>query len=220
MQRNIKQFVVLFGVVTTLASALNCFADESQTYTITNLGNPFGGGSSAFALNDNGQVVGSAFFPDGTYHAFLWQQSTGMIDLGTFSGDVNSVAVSINNEGQIVGIDQGAINRGFLWQSGSGMTDIGAGTGWSVVPRHINDQGQIEGNTNAGGFIYTTSSGMNLVTIPGIPVADVAAMNNNGQMVVVTPDTYDKNLYRLAGKFSRRNSCRFHANRRGTFGYQ
>ena len=39
---------------------------------------------------------------DADYHAFLWSQSTGMLDIGTLGG-AHSIAYDINNAGQIVG---------------------------------------------------------------------------------------------------------------------
>lgn len=57
-----------------------------------------GPGSQAVAMNDRGQVVGSA--ENG--HAFLWQNGK-KIDLGTLPDATESEAVAINNHGQIVG---------------------------------------------------------------------------------------------------------------------
>ena len=58
-------------------------------YAIDNLGT-LGGSSYAFALNDNGSVVGQATLPNGNIHAFLWQHGTGMVDLGFLAGDDTS----------------------------------------------------------------------------------------------------------------------------------
>jgi probable HAF family extracellular repeat protein len=75
---------------------------------------PGGDRSSAYCINDLGQVVGSSNIgglPWYQFHAFLWEDlnSDGisdpneMIDLGTLGGDY-SEAFYINNSGQIVGI--------------------------------------------------------------------------------------------------------------------
>src|SRR6516162_6587597 len=40
---------------------------------MTDLGTLGGSRSFAFGINDQGQVVGYSYLPDGTYHAFLWQ---------------------------------------------------------------------------------------------------------------------------------------------------
>ena len=52
----------------------------------------------ATALNDHGQVVGTSFGADSRNHAFLWTQSSGIVDLGFSS------ASDINNAGQVVGL--------------------------------------------------------------------------------------------------------------------
>src|SRR4051812_30493888 len=73
----------------------------STTYTIVDLGTLGGGSSSALALNDQGQVVGSSQRADSTTHAFVWQDGT-MRDLGTLGGK-NSHAYGISNQGVVVG---------------------------------------------------------------------------------------------------------------------
>ena len=68
------------------------------------LGNFGGTISEGVDINNQGQVAGVSYLADGTtFHAFLWQKRTGMIDLGTLSGDVSSEGDGINNLGQVVG---------------------------------------------------------------------------------------------------------------------
>jgi probable HAF family extracellular repeat protein len=65
--------------------------------------------SSAFAVNDRGQVVG---WSDTTgnveifSHAFSWTEEGGMVDLGTLGG-TSSLAVAVNDRGQVVGYTLG-----------------------------------------------------------------------------------------------------------------
>lgn len=57
-------------------------------YNITDLGVIGGylGSSSAYEINEAGQVVGWATFEGGTpTHAFFWEYSSGMTDIGAFS---------------------------------------------------------------------------------------------------------------------------------------
>ena len=75
--------------------------------TLTYLGTLGGTGSQAYAINDLGQIAGSAYMSgNSAMHSFLWN-GAGLMDLGTLGG-TNSVAFGINNAGQIVGSSQTA----------------------------------------------------------------------------------------------------------------
>jgi probable HAF family extracellular repeat protein len=96
----------------------------------TDLGNlggtGHGQGISAASINNKGQVVGVSDLPgDKTFHGFLWTRSAGMQDLGTVPGDVASLAIAINESGDVVGasLDQQFNPRAFLWRNGV-MTDL------------------------------------------------------------------------------------------------
>lgn len=112
--------------------------------------------SVAFAVNEDGLVVGSSSLvrPGGTpiFHPFAWQNGV-MVDLaGSDSGDGKAWAV--NEQGQVVGDWN---RRGMLWDGGAAYDlnslldprDVAAG--WVVTGgRSINDRGQIVASaTNA-----------------------------------------------------------------------
>lgn len=163
-----------------------------ETGTVTDLGSLGGTGQGlgnlAFKINNNGQVVGySDLRGNANFHAFLWTSGKGMQDLGTLTGDVNSVGVAINDEGQVVGasLDANFNPRGFLWQNGT-MTDLN-----TLIPANsplllmlacsINSSGQIVGvavtsTGEAHGYLATPS---NLSSASGNPPS--------GTNAVVTP---------------------------------
>ena len=140
---------------------------DGSVHDLGNVGgtaNPevLGVGNIAFSINNRGQVVGvSAQAGNTTTRAFLWTRETGMTDLGTFPGDVNSAGLSINNDGDVVGgsID-GDVATGnphpFLWHHGK-MTDLNRLVPDSplllLVAFAINDVGEI------AGFGVQTSTG-------------------------------------------------------------
>ena len=174
-----------------LGQGLYC---QAATYTLSPIISP-NGSALAFGLNDQGQVIGDATFSDGSSRAFLWQSGMGITDLGVVAGDTNSSALSINDAGQVVGTSQAAGGQpphGFLWQANTGMVDLGASAGLSTQATGINQQGVVIGyasstpDSSSGNFVftYTAKNGIQPITVPGVPVVDVDAINNSGQMVV------------------------------------
>ncbi|TSA58272.1 MAG: DUF3466 family protein [Methylophilaceae bacterium] len=116
---------------------------------ITDLGQ---NGSSAWGINDAGQVVGGANV-NSSYHAILWTNGVAS-DLGTLNGDNVSTAYGINSTGQIVGNSYstgGSPNQhGVIWYNGT-VTDLNTllsasykNDGWVVTDaKAINDNGSI-----------------------------------------------------------------------------
>jgi probable HAF family extracellular repeat protein len=78
----------------------------SGAYTVTDLGTLGQYTSFAYAINNQGQIVGSSYDASRESHAFLWQNGT-LLDLNTLvpadSGWVLQSAQGINDSGQIVG---------------------------------------------------------------------------------------------------------------------
>jgi probable HAF family extracellular repeat protein len=107
--------------------------------------------SSAYFVNDAGQIVGLARHTDGeSFHATLFDSTEGgkNVDLGTLGGEA-SLALSINNAGQIVG---GAENpdgheRACLFDpTGAGNNiDLGTLGGDESEAKSINNKGEIVG---------------------------------------------------------------------------
>jgi probable HAF family extracellular repeat protein len=159
--------------------------------TVIDLGNlggtGLGFGNLALNLNNQGQVVGQSDLPgDANFHAFLWTKDAGIGDLGTLTGDVNSVALGINDSGEIVGLslDANFDPHPYFWQGGV-MTSLN-----SLIPADsplslliacsINSNGEIVGLavTSTGevhGYLATPSN-----TAVGSEVSSPAAQRVTG----------------------------------------
>lgn len=152
---------------------------EPLLYKLTDLGTLGGSLSEATAINDLGQVVGSAETSEGYQRAFIWDANNGMNDLGTIlpvlPGDntAQAGAWGINNNGQVVGwVNSKHVSHtphAFLWTPGgtdgeaynpqmktlgtiaSGCCPHNNVDGWRSVAYDINEDGQVVGWSDADG---------------------------------------------------------------------
>jgi probable HAF family extracellular repeat protein len=184
-----------FRSVFVLATLIACWtAIANAQYTITDLGVLAGHQSTAYAINDSGQVVGYSYANQNgtTIHAFLWTAATGMQDLGTLGG-YNSVAEAINNAGQVVGCSDtstGTTNHEhtFLWTQTDGMQDLGT-LGLASCAAGLNDVGQIVGystisrDADSHAFLWTAATGMQDLGIPVSPITEGNSINDKGMVV-------------------------------------
>jgi probable HAF family extracellular repeat protein len=176
-----------------------CFethAFQSRNGVVTDLGVlPGGASSNAVWITANGLIVGTSQngqidpllpgFPEG--HAVIWQNGA-IQDLGTLpEGGYESVGLSANNKGDVVGFALNTIadpfslvapglaptqTRAFLWQHGA-MRDLGTLGGNDAAAYFINDSGQITGQS------YTNTT-PNPTT--GLPTTD-SFFWENGKML-------------------------------------
>jgi probable HAF family extracellular repeat protein len=125
------------------------FFDGSTVRDIGSLGGP---AALAAAINDAGQVTGTAILnADGTrFHAYRWSRATGMVDLNDrFKG--NSRGNDINDKGQVTGSAEflgPGQSRAFFWSPHTGMLDIG-GLGSYASGDFINNAGTVAGDTES-----------------------------------------------------------------------
>jgi len=132
------------------------------------------GGSpiTANQLNENGEFVGGATFPNRPFDAYLWRNGVAT-DLGALNGDCFSEAVALNSAGQVVGYSVAcdfSSQRSFLWENGS-MVDLNAlippNSGLQLVETiAINDRGEIGGDGDPAGCGGDAACGHAYILIP------------------------------------------------------
>jgi probable HAF family extracellular repeat protein len=156
--------------------------------------------SEALGLNANGEIVGTvADWNPNPYNrlAFMYLPApaytlgAGMTSLGTLGG-TQSVAVGINDSGQVVGgAQEGSENfRPFRWQNGT-MTDLGTLGGSSKSPFHrgnaINASGDVVGMSVAAGgadhAFYWDGSMADLGVLSGGTTSFAAGINDSNVVV-------------------------------------
>lgn len=163
---------------------------------MTDLGTLAGGAySSAYGINDHGQVVGESNTASGENHAFLWTAENGMIDLGTLDGGIYSWASGINNQGQVVGFSYTSTwgERAFLWEDGV-MTHLEPLAGTESGASAINNLGQIAGQSStAGSFTHAV---LWTPALNGPPVADPDNYSTNEDAVlnIAAPGVLDGDM--------------------------
>ena len=143
-----------------------------QGYTA--LGTLGGVSSYAMAINNSGDVAGSAQMANGSSHAFA-AYGTNMIDLGTLGG-MASYAYGINDQGNVAGYSWMASNAttdGFL-EEGGVMYDINSllidAPGWDVTALYgINNSNQVVGVGILNGVEHAV-----LLTDPPAPDSDTS----------------------------------------------
>ena len=169
------------------------------------------GNNDAKKINDFGQIVGGRQ-QDEFYVAFLYEDGQ-ITDLGSIGGR-GSWALSINNNGQIVGISNATIpgteftsNRGFLYENGS-LIDLGSLGPYCSLARDeffcyeessatgISDSGQIVGFSSLPDSILKhafriKSEGMEDLGTLGGSQSWAYAVNESGQIVGTSLSTDD-----------------------------
>jgi probable HAF family extracellular repeat protein len=190
-----------------------------SSYSITPIGAIHGSSPDGSALPESmGPVSGINNAPvvavvgeGANDHAYLWDSSHGMQDLGTLNLGGNasknttsqsySSAISVNNAGQVVGTSttvttstrydrkyggyggypSTTTEAGFLWTSSSGMTSLGLNSG----PAGVNSSGQIAGNAGSPeeASLRNGTAWLPLGILPGSTYSGAYGMNDDGQVV-------------------------------------
>src|SRR4030043_1466812 len=186
MKKNCSKVVLVL-----LVFCFVCFTSSWATaqYTITHL--TLGGTwSTAQAINDLGQVVGTSQIPgDTSYHGFTYYRGT-ITDIGPIN------PYDVNNLGQVVWYYNTKINgnstvRSFIYSNGT-LTDLGTISS-SSAPRAqswangINDIGQVVGSANTEYFgsnfhAYLYSNDV-MENIDPDEQSEALAINNYGMVI-------------------------------------
>jgi len=192
MNQNSSKFkhrIACFTVLTAILMSANASAEWSIK-TLDDLG---GANSVASAINDLGQVTGSAQFPGNIItHAFITgPNGVNTFDLGSL-GTGNSGGADINAYGQVAGSFMAADGGHpmITGPNGVGMRDLGTLGGLDAWATGINDLGRVVGTSyTADGYAHAFITGpdgvgmIDLGTLEGGYTSDAADINNLGQVV-------------------------------------
>jgi probable HAF family extracellular repeat protein len=125
---------------------------------MTDLGTlPGGETSAASAVNERGEVVGTADTATGN-HAFRWHRARpgGLDDLGAPAGD-RSFAVDVNERGDVLGEYWGARQRVVVWDDGRSTPPGTTAPEWDdASATALNDNGLIAGESVGGEYERAT----------------------------------------------------------------
>jgi probable HAF family extracellular repeat protein len=139
-------------------------------------------------INNSGQIVGDVSDAQSKTHAILYSNGQ-FTDIGGFGGNF-SIAVAINESGQIVGSSNfpgNGAGHAFRYSNGS-MQDLGTLGGTSSSASDINASGQVVGSSNLPGnaathaFLYTAGRMIDLGSL-GRPFSGAIAINASGWVV-------------------------------------
>jgi probable HAF family extracellular repeat protein len=155
------------------------------------LGNSFAGSeySSAFGINDEGEVTGAANTANSIV-PFLWTATGSVRRVPLLPGHNSGQAFAINKSGHVTGYSSGPNGRrAFLWTRSGGVHDLGilpGGTHSSASD--INDWDEVAGTSGSAAgdhAVLWTKDGNahDLGTLPGDTSSEATAINNNGSVV-------------------------------------
>ncbi len=165
-----------------------------------------GDGSNAYDLNNFGQVTGLADIPNDAgdftpFHAFIYQETTGIQDLGTFDTQWPeyqygySISYDVNGNGQVVGIAHNSSwqFRPFIYDATGGMRELNRDMTYGPNEWYaaaLNDSGLIGGHVIAAEdqslpyyWLDESADPLPLSMPVEYPYGEIYGMNASGVMV-------------------------------------
>lgn len=145
--------------------------------------------SSAFAINDAGEVAGASNAGNAIV-PFFWKPIGGLQRIPLLGGDNCGQAFSISRHGHAAGYSSGPNGaRAFLWTQSTGVRNLGTLPGGGNSRAHaVNDSGEVAGvsGSPAGDrAVLWTKTGQirDLGTLPGDTSSEAVAINNAANVV-------------------------------------
>ncbi|NOY67936.1 MAG: hypothetical protein GXP53_00360, partial [Deltaproteobacteria bacterium] len=188
---------VLIGILLVFGSIVPSFGDTlTGPYLIWDLGTLGWQESRAFDVNINDVVAGSSMLDGVTEHAFIWDTTNGMTDLGVLPGGTYSRAFIINDNGIVLGdSDDGTNTYGFVYD-GTSMTKLGGPLANLTEKAYdVNSSDIVVGpEADAAGAIIMDETGASVNLNDLIPatseqgeafsnIVDATGINDNGSIV-------------------------------------
>jgi probable HAF family extracellular repeat protein len=169
-------------------------AHKAPAFTVTDMGNLGGEESVAYAINNQGQLVGGADTgvtgKDGEFDTFVFLWSHGSKHKISVLPGRHYYATGINNQTQIVGAysarPQGGIYIPFLYTGGQvhllGVLHRYGGELAISAAQAINEHGEIVGLSNGQAFAWTHGKMHGLPMPHGFTTTTAFAVNDHGQI--------------------------------------
>jgi probable HAF family extracellular repeat protein len=177
----------------------------AASYRIIDLGTLGGNQSQATAINNLGQVTGTAKDAAGTEWVFLWERGA-MRNLNVADFPTST---RLNNFGQITVnkyVPPGDYAHAFLWDRGT-LTDLGNLGGKRYVSANgLNDAGQVVGSSETAiayrkhAFLWEKGVIKDLGILTGLPESSASGINRTGQVVGYTAGSGSSRAIRWQGE--------------------